>query len=160
MPTPSRWARGSTHGGAGSGARTSWGCSAWRPSGATTTVPAARSTRRRSGCSIPRRAISSPSSATCASRRLVRRAVAAFRQGEPFPSEGAAVPELVPRVGDSDHASFWHEGYPAVMVTDTANFRYPYYHTPQDTIDKIDFDRMARVVRGLGKVVEALAETD
>jgi len=91
------------------------------------------------------------------SRRLVRRAVAAFRQGEPFPSEGAAVPEIVPRVRDSDHASFWHAGYPALMVTDTANFRYPYYHTPEDTIDKIDFDRMARVVRGLGKVVEALA---
>ena len=40
------------------------------------------------------------------------------------------------------------------MVTDTANFRYPYYHTPEDTIDKIDFERLARVVRGLAKVVE------
>jgi hypothetical protein len=90
------------------------------------------------------------------SYHLVRRAVAAFRRGEPFPSEGAAVPEIVPRVRDSDHASFWHEGYPALMVTDTANFRYPYYHTPEDTIDKLDFDRMARVVRGLEKVVETL----
>jgi Zn-dependent M28 family amino/carboxypeptidase len=90
------------------------------------------------------------------SYRLVRRAVVAFRRGEPFPSEGAAVPEIVPRIRDSDHASFWHEGYPALMVTDTANFRYPYYHTPEDTIDKLDFDRMARVVRGLGKVVEEL----
>ena len=42
------------------------------------------------------------------------------------------------------------------MVTDTANFRYPYYHKPEDTIDKIDFDRMARVVRGLEKVVVEL----
>jgi hypothetical protein len=91
-----------------------------------------------------------------ASRRLVRQAVAAFRQGEPFPSEGAAVPEMVPRVRDSDHASFWREGFPAIMVTDTANFRYPYYHTPEDTIDKLDFDRMARVVRGLEKVVAEL----
>jgi hypothetical protein len=47
--------------------------------------------------------------------------------------------------------------YPAVMVTDTANFRYPCYHKPEDTIDEIDFERMARVVRGLGKVVEDLA---
>ena len=39
------------------------------------------------------------------------------------------------------------------MVTDTANFRYPFYHTPEDTIDKVNFDRMARVVRGLEKVI-------
>ena len=91
-----------------------------------------------------------------ASRRLVRHVVSAFRQNEPFPSEAAALPELVPRVGASDHASFWHERYPAIIVTDTANFRYPYYHTPEDTIDKIDFDRMARVVRGLETVVEEL----
>ena len=83
--------------------------------------------------------------------------VAAFRQNEPFPSEGGAFPAMVPRIGDSDHRSFWREGYPAVMVTDTANFRYPYYHTPEDTIDKVDFDRMARVVRGLEKVVAELA---
>ena len=95
-----------------------------------------------------------------ASRRLVRQAVAAFRQSEPFPSEGAALPELVPRIGDSDHASFWHEGYPAVMVTDTANFRYPYYHTPEDTIDKVDFDRLARVVRGLEKVVAEMVSVE
>ena len=88
-----------------------------------------------------------------ASRNLVRQVVGAFRQNEQFPSEGAALPELIPRIGDSDHASFWHEGYPALMVTDTANFRYPYYHTPEDTIDKVDFDRLARVVRGLEKVV-------
>ena len=95
-----------------------------------------------------------------ASRRLVRQVVAAFRQNEPFPSEGAALPELVPRIGDSDHASFWHEGYPAVMVTDTANFRYPYYHTPEDTIDKVDFDRLARVVRGLEKVVAEMVSVE
>lgn len=90
------------------------------------------------------------------SRALVRKMVGAFRRGERFPSEGAAVPESVPRIGDSDHKSFWREGYPAVMVTDTANFRYPYYHEPEDTIDKIDFDRLARVVRGLEAVVREL----
>jgi Zn-dependent M28 family amino/carboxypeptidase len=91
-----------------------------------------------------------------ASRDLVRRVVVTFRKVERFPSEGGAFPALVPRIGDSDHASFWKEGYPALMVTDTANFRYPYYHMPQDTIDKIDFERLARVVRGLAKVVEEL----
>ena len=43
------------------------------------------------------------------------------------------------------------------MVTDTAPFRYPYYHTRQDTPDKLDFDRMARVVDGLRGVVADLA---
>jgi hypothetical protein len=92
-----------------------------------------------------------------ASGDLVRRAVGTFRESEQFPCEGAALPEAMARVGDSDHASFWHEGYPALMVTDTANFRYPFYHTPEDTIDKVNFDRLARVVRGLEKVVAELA---
>ena len=55
-----------------------------------------------------------------------------------------------------DESAFWQEGYSAVMVTDTAMFRYPHYHDPEDTIDKLDFERMARVVRGLEKVVGEL----
>jgi hypothetical protein len=43
------------------------------------------------------------------------------------------------------------------MITDTAVFRYPYYHTPRDTFDKIDFDKAARVVDGVHTLVEALA---
>ena len=88
---------------------------------------------------------------------LVRQVVGAFRQEEKFPCEGGALPAALPGVGFSDHWSFWQEGYPAVMITDTAMFRYPHYHQPDDTIDKIDFDRMARVVRGLAKVVGVLA---
>ena len=53
--------------------------------------------------------------------------------------------------------SFWQEGYPAIMITDTAPFRYPYYHTPLDTSDKMDFKKMARVVEGVRRVVESLA---
>ncbi len=88
---------------------------------------------------------------------LVRRSVAAFRRHEPFPSEGAALPGVVRGVGFSDHWAFWQEGYPAVMVTDTAMFRYPHYHEPTDTPDQMDYDRLARVVRGLEHVVLALA---
>jgi aminopeptidase-like protein len=57
-------------------------------------------------------------------------------------------------VGFSDNWSFNQQGYPAVMVTDTALYRYPHYHEAEDTLDKIDFERMARVVRGLAMVVE------
>jgi hypothetical protein len=91
-----------------------------------------------------------------ASRDLVRQVVGTFRQNEQFPSEGAVVPDAIRGAGFSDHWSFWQEGYPAVMVTDTAMFRYPHYHEPEDTIDKIDFDRMARVVRGLESVIAEL----
>jgi Zn-dependent M28 family amino/carboxypeptidase len=89
---------------------------------------------------------------------LVRRVTRAFRRHEPFPSQGGALPELVSDIGRSDHWSFWQEGYPALMVTDTAPFRYPYYHTPDDTPDKIDFERTARVVRGLGYAIDDLVE--
>ncbi|MFQ5988807.1 MAG: M28 family peptidase [Candidatus Methylomirabilales bacterium] len=91
------------------------------------------------------------------SRRLVRRAIGTFREQTPFPSEGLAAPEWVTGVGWSDHWSFWKEGYPAIMVTDTALFRYDYYHTPQDTPDKLDYPRMARVVTGLTRVIADLA---
>ena len=91
------------------------------------------------------------------SRHLVRQVVDLFRENEKFPCEGAALPASVTGVGFSDHWSFWQEGYAAAMVTDTAMFRYPHYHTPQDTIDKVDFDRTARVVRGLESVIAELA---
>lgn len=91
------------------------------------------------------------------SRDLVRQVIDSFRRHGEFPSEGGAIPGQVPGVGWSDQWSFWQEGYAAVMVTDTALFRYPYYHLPQDTPDKIDFDRLSRVVSGLEGVVHELA---
>jgi len=91
------------------------------------------------------------------SRKLVQGSIDIFEESEPFPCEGGVFPELLPGVGNSDHSSFWMEGYQALMVTDTAPYRYPYYHTPSDTPDKIDFDRTAQVVRGLDAVASRLA---
>ena len=90
------------------------------------------------------------------SRRLVRQVVGSFRRHARFPSEGGAIPGFVPGVGWSDHWSFWQEGYEAVMVTDTAPFRYPHYHLPSDEPDKLDYERTARLVSGLERVVEDL----
>jgi Zn-dependent M28 family amino/carboxypeptidase len=87
---------------------------------------------------------------------LVRRTIGIFRSSTRFPSEGAALFASMPGVGWSDQWSFWQEGYPAIMVTDTAPFRYPHYHTRADTPDKPDYERMARVVGGLEHVVEDL----
>jgi len=91
------------------------------------------------------------------SRKLVRRCVGVFRANAQFPCEGGALPELLPGITWSDHWAFWRVGYPAVMVTDTAPFRYPYYHAENDTLDKLDFDRLARVVCGIGHVIDELA---
>ena len=91
------------------------------------------------------------------SRALLRRAIGAFRAHARFPTQGAAAPSWVPGVWWSDHWAFWLEGYPAIMISDTAPYRNPFYHTPQDTPDKLDYDRTARVVDGLAHVVRALA---
>jgi Zn-dependent M28 family amino/carboxypeptidase len=87
---------------------------------------------------------------------LVRRAVTTFRGTTKFPSEGAALFAGLPGVGWSDQWSFWQVGYPAIMITDTAPFRNPHYHTTADTPDKLDYERMARVVKGLEQVVDDL----
>ncbi len=91
---------------------------------------------------------------------LVRRVVRTFRDDASFPSEGAALPGSIPGIGWSDHWSFWQIGVPALMVTDTAPFRNPHYHTSHDTPDTLDYDRMARVVEGLGPVVHDLLQAD
>ena len=92
------------------------------------------------------------------SRGLLRRCVEVFRAGTSFPSEGAALFEWIPGVGWSDHWSFWRTGVPAVMVTGTAPFRNPRYHTAADVPERVDCERLARVVEGLERVVAALAE--
>jgi hypothetical protein len=83
--------------------------------------------------------------------------VASFRRHAPFPSEGIAAPGWIPGIGWSDHASFWREGYPALMVTDTALFRYLEYHGPGDRPEWVDYPRTARVVDGLRAVILDLA---
>jgi len=91
-----------------------------------------------------------------ASASLVRRCVGAFRAAVRFPSEGVAAPAQIPGVYWSDHDSFWKEGWPAVMITDTAPFRNPHYHGASDTPRTVDFDRLARVVRGIAAAVDEL----
>ena len=93
------------------------------------------------------------------SRDLVRRVVASFRRHAKFPSEGIAAPATIPGIDWSDHWAYREHGYPALMVTDTAPYRYPHYHTAADTADKVDYDRLARVVKGIELVVRDLAET-
>jgi len=88
---------------------------------------------------------------------LVQQLVGSFRQQSQFPSEGGALWDVIPGVGWSDHWAFWKEGFPAVMVTDTAPFRYPAYHSQADRPELVQFERMARVVSGLQAVIAEMA---
>jgi Zn-dependent M28 family amino/carboxypeptidase len=92
-----------------------------------------------------------------ASRRVLRETVRAFRAHSDFPCESLATFSFVPGVAWSDQLSFWREGYRALMVTDTAFYRYPYYHTPLDTPDRLCYPAAARVVQGLALAVAELA---
>jgi hypothetical protein len=88
---------------------------------------------------------------------LVQQLVGSFRQHVQFPSEGGALWDVIPGVGSSDHWAFWKEGFPAVMVTDTAPFRYPAYHSQADRPELVQHERMARVVTGLRAVIAEMA---
>ena len=67
----------------------------------------------------------------------------------PDPSSG----KWIPMTGFSDHRPFWEQGYPAIMVTDTAMLRNPHYHQPSDTIDTLNLDFLARVCQSLIKAL-------
>ncbi|MEI9900258.1 MAG: M28 family peptidase [Hyphomicrobium sp.] len=89
-------------------------------------------------------------------RAFLHDTVGSFRRHAQFPSIGGTAPDSVPGIGWSDHWSFWTLGYPAIMVTDTALFRYRDYHKPTDTPDKIDYDKLARITLGLEQTLRDL----
>ncbi len=91
------------------------------------------------------------------SKKLLRSSIGAFRKNSMFPSEGISLPSWVTGVDWSDHRSFWEVGYPAVMVTDTSLYRNHRYHTPLDTPESLDYEKMARVVVGLEAMVKELS---
>ncbi|HEX2853468.1 MAG TPA: M20/M25/M40 family metallo-hydrolase [Opitutaceae bacterium] len=90
------------------------------------------------------------------SKALVKRVAKAFTSGGTLPVVQAALPAGLPGVGWSDHWAFWQEGYPAVMITDTATFRNPHYHRASDLPATLDYVRLNSVVRGLRATVDAL----
>lgn len=92
------------------------------------------------------------------SRRAVDNAIEAFRRHCDFPAEALIAPGWLTGVDWSDHWSFWEEDYPALMVTDTAPFRYPHYHSASDTADKLEYPSLTRVTKGLAAMALGLSE--
>jgi Zn-dependent M28 family amino/carboxypeptidase len=91
------------------------------------------------------------------SRRLVVEFLHHFMSATDFPVEAIATFESIPGVNWSDHWSFWKEGYPALMLTDTAPFRYPEYHSSRDLPDRINGPEFARAAHGIIHAVRRLA---
>ena len=90
------------------------------------------------------------------SRGIVNVVTSLFRSYSDLPAECAKMGGK--QFSDSDHASFWREGYPAIEVTDLGERRHPGFHTAGDTIDRVDFGKLDKAVQGLKKTLEALSE--
>lgn len=91
-------------------------------------------------------------------RKLVRAVADSLRRNGPVPVESICAPSVIPGIDFSDHRSFWKMGFPAVMITDTAFYRNPFYHTEGDTPKTLDFQRMEDLLPAIAAVVRELAD--
>src|SRR5215475_2475416 len=82
-------------------------------------------------------------------RIIVHRIKKAMTGATSLPVYSINPPRLIPGVDLSDHLSYWREGYPAVMITDTASYRNANYHTLDDTAERLDYRRMGQAVEGV-----------
>ena len=85
--------------------------------------------------------------------RITKRIRNLMRKGSSIPVYSINAPTILPGVDFSDHRNFWHFGYDAVMITDTAFYRNPYYHSQGDTMGTLSFERMYQVVKGVAYAI-------
>ncbi|MBL7129032.1 MAG: M28 family peptidase [Ignavibacteria bacterium] len=85
--------------------------------------------------------------------KIVNEVKKIMKEGSDIDVQSANVPRFIPGIDFSDHLNYWNENYEAIMVTDTAFYRNPNYHSASDTIDTLDFDKIAEVVKGIYWVV-------
>jgi hypothetical protein len=90
------------------------------------------------------------------SRGFLMELVHGFRANSNFPTGASSLPSFLPGVEWSDHAAFWRAGRSAVMVTDSALFRNPYYHSRHDRAELLDYQAMAHVTQGLAATIKAM----
>ncbi|MFH1823882.1 MAG: M20/M25/M40 family metallo-hydrolase [Candidatus Firestonebacteria bacterium] len=84
---------------------------------------------------------------------LVKKVKTSFKNNSNFPIESVSTFDFIPGIDFSDNWSFWKEGFSAVMITDTANFRNPNYHTNKDTFNTLDYYNIAEIVSGFYTVL-------
>jgi hypothetical protein len=83
------------------------------------------------------------------SRKYVNEVTRGFKKGSSFQIQAGVAPEWAKGGAWSDHSSFWKFRYPGIMVTDTGGFRSPYHTTKEDTMEKLNFEAMSRIVIGM-----------
>jgi Zn-dependent M28 family amino/carboxypeptidase len=110
------------------------------------------------GLFLPRRGDFLALVANPASKDLLGQVSSALAQETALRIRPVILPTYCPGAWSSDHWSFWREGFPALMVTDTAPLRYPYYHTPEDTPDKVNFGWLSQIVSGFRTVIADAAK--
>lgn len=86
----------------------------------------------------------------------IRTVKAAMQGTTALPVHSLRSPSFVPGIDLSDHMSYWPHGIPSLMVTDTAFYRNPHYHTPADTPEKLDYRRMAQVAVAVFEALRTL----
>ncbi|MFH1201398.1 MAG: M20/M25/M40 family metallo-hydrolase [Candidatus Omnitrophota bacterium] len=91
------------------------------------------------------------------SRHLLKALKQSFSKNSTLNLETISTFDFVPGVDFSDNWSFWQKGIPAIMITDTAFYRNPYYHTAQDTAEKLDYDFMTLLAKDLSISILELA---
>lgn len=84
---------------------------------------------------------------------IVRDTKASMRRVMAMPVYSINAPWLIPGIDFSDHLNFWQQGFPALMVTDTAFYRNHAYHHREDTWERLDYTKMAEVVKGVFAVI-------
>lgn len=89
---------------------------------------------------------------------LIRRIKSAMKGASSLPVHSIAAPRQVPGIDFSDHQNYWNEGWPAVMITDTAFYRNDRYHTRHDTADTLNYRKMAQVIDGVESAIRSIAE--
>lgn len=91
------------------------------------------------------------------SKGFMNQVKSGFEKGSSLPVETISATSFVPGIDFSDHWSFWKHGFNAIMLTDTAFYRNPNYHTPGDRPETLDYERMEEVVLGLKTAVKELS---
>lgn len=108
-------------------------------------------------CAFPSRGDFLAAVGNIASWRLVWPFRRGFKQATRFPLYSIALPEKIESIRLSDNSSFWDQGFPALMLTDTSFLRNPHYHLPTDTPETLDYQAMADVVLGVAGGLSRLA---
>ncbi len=90
-------------------------------------------------------------------RTLIRSFKIGMQGSTPLPVKSISGPASIPGIDFSDHRNYWEMGFPALMITDTAFYRNRAYHTPEDTADRLDYEKMAQVVVGVYEAIRRMA---